>query len=127
VPGQMSAMDARTALRVPAHAASGLRVELQTYDRRTWEPDALDVSRTGILLDFGSERAPQLPAGALVELRLSLATTSVDLTAVARRQDGRRLGLSFVDSVRGGTLEPPRALDELLARLESSWLHTTAA
>lgn len=126
-PGQIATLDVGAARRIPIGMGVTLSIEIGTYDRRSWTPEAVDLSASGILLDFGSERPPRLPVGALVELALELDGIRACVTAAVRRREGPRLGLSFVDVAPGAALTPPEPLREILARLEQRWLEGVGA
>ncbi len=96
MPGQMATLDLGSARRIPMPPGAEPEVQVATYDRRAWRPQAVDVSATGILLDFGDERPPRLPLGALVEISLGFGGACAALTAAVRRCDGARVALSFV-------------------------------
>jgi hypothetical protein len=123
LPGQMAALDVGSARRIPIGVT--LPIEIGTYDRRAWTPEAVDLSATGVLLEFGAEKPPRLPVGALVEITLELEDVRATLTAAVRRRDGSRLALSFVDLIPGPTATPPQELQEILARLEHLWLESS--
>lgn len=124
LPGQVATLDVGAARRIPIGVGVTLSIEIGTYDRRSWSPEAVDLSASGILLDFGAERPPRLPVGALVELALELDGMRAALTAVVRRREGARLGLSFVDVAPGAALTPPEPLRGILAKLEERWLES---
>jgi len=125
LPGQMAALDVGSARRIPINVGVTLPIEIGAYDRRAWTPEAVDLSATGVLLEFGAEKPPRLPVGALVEIALELEDVRATLTAAVRRRDGSRLALSFVDLVPGSTATPPQQLQEILARLEQLWLESS--
>ena len=126
LPGQIATLDVGAARRIPIGVGVTLSIEIGTYDRRSWSPEAVDLSASGVLLDFGSERPPRLPVGALVELALELDGLRAQLTAVVRRRESSRLGLSFMDVAPGAALTPPEPLRGILTRLEERWLESDA-
>lgn len=115
LPGQMATLDVGSTRRIPLGPCPGLEVGIRAYDGREWAPEAVDLSATGILLDFGRKRPPRLPVGALLEISLALESLRVELTTVVRRREGALLGLSFVDPTS-------EALGEIRTRLEQRWL-----
>lgn len=127
LPGQIATLDVGAARRIPIGVGVTLSIEIGTYDRRCWSPEAVDLSASGILLDFGNDRPPRLPPGALVEIALELDGVRAELTAAVRRREGARLGLSFVDVAPGAALTPPEPLRAILTRLEERWLESDAA
>lgn len=127
LPGQMASLDAGAARRIPVGMGVTLSIEVGTYDRRTWSPDAVDVSASGVLLDFGEETPPRLPVGALVEIALELEGRRAALTAAVRRREEGRLALSFVVAEGGSAAEPSEALREMLSLLERRWLESSHA
>ena len=127
LPGQIATLDVGAARRIPIGMGVTLSIEVGTYDRRTWSPEAVDLSASGILLEFGPRRPPRLPVGALVEVALELDGVRAELMAAVRRREGSRLGLSFVDVAPGAALTPPEPLREILAKLEERWLEAGSA
>jgi hypothetical protein len=126
LPGQIAALDVGSARRIPIGVGVTLSIEIGTYDRRAWTPEAVDLSATGILLDFGPGMPPRLPVGALVEIALELEGVRAQLTAAVRRRDESRLALSFVDQAPGAEAPLPAELHQILSRLEERWLETSA-
>jgi len=122
LPGQIASLDVGSARRIPIGVDVTLNIELGTYDRRSWAPEAVDLSATGVLLDFGAEKPPRLPLGALVETVLEFEGVRVELTAAVRRREGNRLALSFVDTAPSSPAALPEELAGILARLEQRWL-----
>jgi hypothetical protein len=125
LPGQMAALDVGSARRIPVGVGVTLSIEIGTYDRRTWAPEAVDLSASGILLDFSPDKPPRLPVGALVEIALEFESIRAELTAAVRRREGARLALSFVRPVPGGAAPLPEALRQILSQLEQRWLETS--
>jgi hypothetical protein len=126
LPGQLATLDVGSARRIPIDVGMTFGSVIGTYDRRSWAPEAVDLSATGILLDFGREKPPRLPVGALVEIALEFEGERATLTAAVRRREGARLGLSFVDAAHGASITPPPALAVILGRLEERWLETSS-
>jgi hypothetical protein len=121
-PGQIASLDVGSARRIPIGVGVTLSIELGSYDRRSWAPEAVDLSASGVLLEFGTEKPPSLPVGALMEIVLELEGVRAALTAAVRRVEGHRLALSFVEATPGSTAAVPEELTTILAQLEQRWL-----
>jgi hypothetical protein len=120
LPSRLASEDLRSARRIGGLRASGVRVGLDAGRRGRWTPAPVNLSASGILLEFDRTSAPPLHAGSEARVELRLAEESVTLEARVRRRQGPRLALTFRDVLRDGDLAPPPALARILERLESA-------
>ncbi|MBI3468355.1 MAG: PilZ domain-containing protein [Planctomycetes bacterium] len=111
----------RRAFRVPVPDTSGLRVEVGTSDGLRWPAQAVNLSVTGILVEFPSDGEPGLAIGATVAVRLSLGSDALEIGAEVKQRAQRAYGLFFPQTVVGETVEPPPALAAIVRTLERYW------
>jgi hypothetical protein len=105
-------------VRIPV--SDWLQVRLRA-DWRIWLPTPIDMSASGILVDFTPDLPPVLAKGDEVRLHLEYEQLAFGLAAAVRRHDACRFGLAFIlfeDRSRLGP-EPIRAL---VSSLERRWL-----
>src|SRR5262249_9209244 len=113
--------DPGTALALAAPARD-VSVTLTDASRQPWAPIALDLSLTGILVEFRDPPIPQFPVGAPFGVELRLGSATVRLPAVVYRCHWQHCGLFFPSVVRDGRLEPPESFRAMVATLERLWL-----
>jgi hypothetical protein len=120
IPTQIASEDLRSAYRVNNTRTSGLALRLVTADEREWQPEIVNLSMSGALIEF-VEDSPQLSVGTEVSLALSMEGREIDLRGTVRRAAGQRWGLIFRESLRGGDIEPPETLAAIVRTLERRW------
>ncbi len=113
--------EARMAYRVKVAPDCPMTIRVYHDDGRAWDVKALDMSVTGMLIDFGAT-APVFPIGTLIHITLILHSFIASLTAEVRRQVGSAYGVFFQDVVDGKRLLPPPALQCIVSALERHWL-----
>jgi hypothetical protein len=116
------ATERRSAFRVPIFGDSAPVVQIRGNDQASWTPQPVDISLTGILVDFSKGEVPDLPIDTSVQVQLRLNEVEVELLGQVRRRDGARYGIFFSEVLKGGEVEPPSALSELVRELEEIWL-----
>jgi hypothetical protein len=121
IPTQIASEDLRSAYRVNNTRASGLAVKLTTADERVWEPEVVNLSMSGALIQF-TDDFPQLSVDTEVALVLSMEGREIELCGTLRRSEGPRWGLTFRESLRGGDIEPPERLAAIVRTLERRWM-----
>ncbi len=114
--------ESRTAWRVPLRRNSSLSVRVVDEDKRVWRPEAVDISLTGMLIEFPKDKAPDLEVGAWVGLELRLNEHEVKLPADVRRRDGRLYGLFFPFDLHEGEITSSNTLRQVVNELERQWL-----
>lgn len=118
LPEEIRRFERRSNFRFPLKPEDGLLVTLLDPVGESWRPLAINISRTGILLEFPPEDGPFLPTGTQVELNLTLEEQTGWLLATVSRKDQNRYGLAFV--LEGETLPP--AMERILKTIERRWL-----
>lgn len=111
-------VEARMTYRIPIETGSELILRLFSQDGTTLLPRPVDVSLTGILIEFGKVDDPDLPLSSVVGLEMQLANQTVNLKAVVKRRDGHRYGLFFQEVVTGHGIEPPASLRMIVDSLD---------
>ena len=119
---EVATADRRRAFRVPVPANSGLAVEVRTNDDRSWPANAVNLSLTGMLIEFPTGAEPGLRVGATVEVRLSLGNDAIELEAEVKHRDQRAYGLFFADRAVADKGHPLSALAAIVRSLEQHWL-----
>jgi hypothetical protein len=111
-------VEARMSYRIPIETGSVLILRLFTQDGATLHPRPVDVSLTGILIEFGKIDDPDLALSSVVGLEMQLADQTANLKAVVKRRDGHRYGLFFQEVVTGHGIEPPGSLRTIIDALD---------
>jgi len=111
-------VEARMAYRIPIGTDAELILRLFTQDGATLHPRPVDVSLTGILIEFGKVDDPDLPLMSMVDLEMRLADQTASLKAIVKRRDGHRYGLFFQEVVSGHGIEPPVSLRRIVDSLD---------
>ena len=114
--------ESRTAWRVPLRGYSGLDVRIIDENKKVWRPEAVDISLTGILIEFPKGGNPEFDVGASVSLGLKLDKRELKLPATVRRKNGKQYGLFFPYDLHGGEIKTSNRLRELVKGLERRWL-----
>ncbi|MBN2320092.1 MAG: PilZ domain-containing protein [Acidobacteria bacterium] len=115
-------METRVSYRFPIRGREGLFVRLLLANGRTLFPKPIDLSLTGILIEFDETEDPDLLSPSEVELELRLEAHSVQLKAVIKRRDGHRYGLFFPETVTSGGINAPSSLRLITMALERALL-----
>ena len=119
---EIVAAERRRGLRVPVLKDSDLHVEVRTDDGQTWPAKAINLSVTGVLVEFPAGRGPELALGETVRVGLTLDNSTIELAAAVKHRGHGPVGLFFHDTVVRETLRPPPALATMVQSLERQWL-----
>jgi hypothetical protein len=111
----------RMAFRVAVPRLTDLTVRIG-FKGKTWSVAPVDLSLTGILIEFPKPEAVDIPADAKISLELRLGDKNSVLMGVVRRRKDNQYGILFVDSLRNGELKPPESLVYIYKELERQWL-----
>jgi len=114
--------EARTAYRVPIGKKPAPCARLSTQDGQILLPIPIDISLTGILVEFATAEDPDLTPSEEVDLELHLGDDTVHLRAEVRRRDGHRYGLFFPETVTKCGVQAPQSLRNIVENLERAWL-----
>jgi hypothetical protein len=87
--------EARMANRVPIGKKPAPFARLSTQDGPILLPIPIDISLTGILVEFAAAEDPDLTPSEEADLELRLGDDTIHLRAELRRRDGHRYGLFF--------------------------------
>jgi hypothetical protein len=119
------ASESRSSFRVPVLERDRPLVAVSHQDQR-WEVAAVNLSVTGILVEFPSQNVPELEVGEEVSVQLKLEDEELALRAEVRRKDKNRVGLFFFEVWKGEQLDPPDELAKIVRRVEMLWFHRKA-
>ena len=111
----------RMGFRIPLSISSGLSTSI-TFGDKTCSVRPLNLSLSGILLEFSEGEVFEMPIDTQISIRLQLQDTTAALSGVVRRRIGNQYGISFPDSLRDYKLDPPASLQVIYAKLEKQWL-----
>jgi hypothetical protein len=82
----------------------------------------IDISFTGILLEFSPETDPDFSISEEVDLELYLRGNTVCLRAEVRRRNGHRYGLFFPETVNKHGVQVPESMRNIVEELERARL-----
>jgi len=113
----------RRSVRVPL-TGQRLEVDLKAAGGFYWVPAGINLSTTGILVEFSPGSTPDLDNGTRLEVSIRFETHRVRLAAEVKRRDGCQYGVVFVQEEEDddGLSFKPDAVRALLAALEQRWL-----
>ena len=114
------AANRREAFRVPVIDDSGLEISLNAGDQCQVKPT--NISMTGVFVDLQNDSLINIKLGDEFQVKLALNKLSIDLDAVVRRQDGDGFGLFFPMSMKGGHVNPPPVLRQIVMELQRRWM-----
>ena len=109
--------------RVPVFHDSGLDVKVIPDDSpRLVRAQAVNLSLTGILIEFAKGADPHFPVGAGLTVALSLGKQGVSLAGEVVRTRERQYGIRFRDVWGIPLFDPPEELRMIVRVLERQWL-----
>ena len=108
----------RSATRVAVPAKSGLVVRVAADGGYLWAPRAVNVSVTGILLNFGELDPPNLPVGMRLDVVMVLGVDTATINAEILRRNRHEYALRFRDVHEAAALAPPIGLLRIIKKLE---------
>ena len=127
IPEQVLLAGRRLSFRVPIPSRRGLELVLRRADGTELRPDPLDISLTGMGIQFELAEDPELAVGEQLDARLRLFETVAELPVVVRRsRDRGRYGLYFAQVRLGPDIDPPEEIRAIFKALERRWLQAAA-
>ena len=114
-------IEQRMGFRVPLSISSGLSVSI-TFGDKTCSVRPLNISLSGILVEFSEGEVYEMPIYTRIKIRLQLQDKTAVLNGVVRRRSGNQYGILFPDAIRDNELVPPDSLQVIYAKLEKQWL-----
>lgn len=109
--------------RVPISEDAPVRLVLEDSGYHTHEPDLIDASHGGLLVEFPREQDPDLPLGSPVKVTLELDDNVARYFAEIRHHRERRYGLMFVELPDADkALKDEAAFRKILETLQALWL-----
>jgi hypothetical protein len=124
-PGAIATVEARESYRVPLFRDTEIQAFL-SHGENSWAVHPVDLSMTGILVEFAGTGVPDLPVGTVTSLKLSIDADSCVLRSEVRNRRGDCYGLIFIDVVQSGELRPPEMLFRIVRAAELEWLRRRA-
>jgi hypothetical protein len=111
----------RIAFRVAVPRLTDLAVKVG-FKGKIWSAAPVDLSLTGILIEFPKTGVVDMPIDAEISVELRLSDKTAALRGVVRRRSGNQYGILLSDSLRNGDLRAPDSLVIIYKELEREWL-----
>ena len=111
-------IESRMAYRVPIEDKFLLSARLFAKEGQVYLPRPIDLSFTGILIEFDETEDPDFSISDEFRLELRLDVHVIQLKAVVRRRDGHRYGLFFSEIVTKYGVNAPQGLRQIVGLLE---------
>ena len=115
--------DMRRSFRVPLIDAGRVHVRMEDQGYGIHEPQIVDLSVGGMLIQFPSGSDPRLDVRSGLKVHLELDEQISNYLAEVRHTRGGKYGLMFVESPHVmDSLREAEALKKILAAIEKAWL-----
>ena len=115
--------DMRRFFRVPLVDAGRVQVRMEDQGYGIYEPQLVDLSVGGMLIQFPSDADPNLEIHSALKVHLAFDEQVANYLAEVRHTHGGKYGLMFVESPDGmDSLREADALKEILGAIEKAWL-----
>ena len=111
----------RMGFRVPLSISSSLSASI-TFGNKTCSVRPLNLSLSGIFVEFSESEVYEMPMDTQIKIRLQLQDTTTVLNGAVSRRSGNQYGIFFPDSFRGNELDPPDSLQAICTKIENHWL-----
>lgn len=111
----------RMAFRVAIPSLTDLTVKV-AFKGKTWSVKPVDLSLTGILIEFPKTEVVEMPLDAEIGVELQLGEKIATLRGIVRRRNRNQYGILLANSLRNGDLRPPESLVQIYKELERQWL-----
>jgi hypothetical protein len=122
IPAQLAPVECRNSFRVPILPGTKLQVQLTTQDGVVYKPRPIDISSSGICVEFDHGACPDLQSGARVEMEIRTETRAALLFGSMCHRQERQFGFSFPQVLNEGELKPSGSLFEVVWSIELDWL-----
>lgn len=109
----------RAAYRIPIEKKADLRVRLSIPDGRSWMVRPVNLSLSGILIEFMGED-PNIRLSTQVRFELMLGTNIAVLNGEVKRHNRQQYAFSFSDVAYERGLLPPESLRTIVNALDRS-------
>jgi len=111
----------RMAFRVAVPSLTDLTARV-SFKGETWPVKPVDLSLTGILIEFPRTEVAEIPLEAEIGIELQLGDKTAVLRGIVRRRNRNQYGILLASSLRNGDLRPPESLVLIYKELERQWL-----
>ncbi|MBT8350339.1 MAG: PilZ domain-containing protein [Deltaproteobacteria bacterium] len=113
----------RNAFRIPLTEDNGLSVVLK-YGDKSCAVTPINISLTGILIEFDSDDVYDMALNEEVVLSIKLGQKAGDILGGIVRRDNRQYGIFFLGTVDGNKIQPPEIISYIALKLERAWLRS---
>ena len=121
---QVDDIQRRNAFRISLTASSDLSVMLE-YKDKSCSVKPLNISFTGILIEFDGDDVYDIAIGDTVYLTLKSGDKATKISGKIVRRDGNQYGIFFPDTVVDSEVEPPENLRSIVLKLEREWIRNS--
>ncbi|NNK84532.1 MAG: PilZ domain-containing protein [Desulfobacterales bacterium] len=111
----------RNAFRIPLNNSFGLSVLLR-YGDKSCSVKPLNLSLTGILIEFEGDDVYGMAKGDIVELSIELGDKSENMAGKIVRCNHPQYGIFFPETIVDGEVQAPEFLLNITSNLEKRWL-----
>jgi hypothetical protein len=118
LPPTICGIEARSAFRVPVLPKSGLLINIINCEGARFIARPVNLSLTGILVNFEDLLDPELELGPGITAELTLAQYTVKLAGEVRNRNGHEYGILFREVITSKGFAPPEELREIFAIVE---------
>lgn len=115
--------DMRRFFRVPLVDAGRIQVRMEDQGYGIYEPQLVDLSVGGMLIQFPSDADPHLDIHSPLKVKLELDEQVANYLAEVRHTRGGKYGLMFIESPDAmDSIREAESLKEILATVGNAWL-----
>ncbi|MGB0910533.1 MAG: PilZ domain-containing protein [Nitrospirales bacterium] len=109
----ISAKERRQGYRVGVANGLDLKSELRCSKNKAWVSKALNLSQTGVLLEFPKGGIPSLHVDEKISVKLCCSEDIVWVPGVVRHQRGSRVGIHFPEFMHA----TPQSTEHIVSRV----------
>lgn len=115
--------DMRRFFRVPLIDAGCIQIRMEDQGYGIYEPELVDLSVGGMLIQFPSGADPHLDVHSALKVKLELDEQVAHYLAEVRHSRGGKYGLMFIESPDAmDSIREAESLKEILATIGNAWL-----